>query len=1019
MRPLALSMQAFGPYKTTETIDFAELGGNKLFLIHGETGAGKTSILDAIVFALYGDTSGGERQASQMRCESAAPALPTEVVFDFALGARTFRIVRRPKQENAAQRGSGMVQKQAYAAMWETTDAESGSEGDLLASKITEVAEQVHDRLGFSSDQFRQVVVLPQGKFRDLLAAGSDKREEIMRQLFRTEECAELERRLQERAREVVRQREELLSERRIRLSTVEAEDDESLAALTKQALQRVEDAKRASLAADNAAAEAAKALSEARSADEAATAARKAEEELGRLTGRKAALDALREKAAWARKAEKVAPFVGAADEAAEALKLAEVERAEAQEALKTAGAAQKKAAAALRLEEKREPQRTKATERVRSLGELQRKVAEWLIAERDSAEAQCHLDGATVKFQEARDGLNTAKAALEAATLEGQKIAAACQKLSTARLELERADEAAQACAARDAAKEELTRLGGLTAKAKACRDAAQKAFEIEKAAHDDLDVQWRAGRAGALAGDLKPGSPCPVCGSLEHPAPAHGAEQISDEALDEARAGVEDARSSLETAKGRLADAEKAEARANERLTTLKGAVKAGLATAKAQAALHKRRIEVNELEDTLRDAPDPDEIQADAREAVDLAEKELQAAQEAERTASSTAANKKGHADQLVCDIPADLRNEESVSQALHDAREILEKLETAYAGAHEAKVEADSKKVVAERDLNAAERALKSGASKYDSSQKALERALTRQAFSDLAACRVASMPEDEIAAAEEHVEAHNTALDTAKGRLEQARSVLKKHPKVGDLDEYARSADATAEAAREAQTFLSETEGRLRGFENVHEELAKLDERFADAAARFAVIGRLDEVANGRSEAAKVSFQRWVLGAYLDDVLAAASRRLFDMSRGRFRLERQREITDRRRATGLELAVYDSYSNRSRPAVTLSGGESFQAALSLALGLAETVQERSGGTRLETIFVDEGFGALDPDSLDLAVEALMELKDSGRLVGVITHVPEMRQVIDARLEVRGGPAGSSTEFVVA
>ena len=161
-----------------------------------------------------------------------------------------------------------------------------------------------------------------------------------------------------------------------------------------------------------------------------------------------------------------------------------------------------------------------------------------------------------------------------------------------------------------------------------------------------------------------------------------------------------------------------------------------------------------------------------------------------------------------------------------------------------------------------------------------------------------------------------------------------------------------------------------------------------------------------------------MSFQRWVLGVYLDEVLLVASRKLFAMSEGRYQLQRQREVAGRGRASGLDLAVFDEFSGTSRPAVTLSGGESFLAALALALGLAETVQEHAAGVPLETIFVDEGFGALDSDSLELAIDALMELQLGGRLVGVISHVPELRQVIPARLEVRGGSGGSSTRFVV-
>ena len=179
----------------------------------------------------------------------------------------------------------------------------------------------------------------------------------------------------------------------------------------------------------------------------------------------------------------------------------------------------------------------------------------------------------------------------------------------------------------------------------------------------------------------------------------------------------------------------------------------------------------------------------------------------------------------------------------------------------------------------------------------------------------------------------------------------------------------------------------------------------------------YNTVGVLSEVANGGNPS-RMSFQRWVLGVYLDEVLVGASRKLFAMSKGRYQLQRRREASGGRRPSGLDLAVFDEFSGTSRPAVTLSGGESFLAALSLALGLADTVQEHAAGVPLETIFVDEGFGALDSDALELAIDALMELQLGGRLVGVISHVPELRQVIPARLEVRGGSGGSSTRFVV-
>jgi exonuclease SbcC len=319
-------------------------------------------------------------------------------------------------------------------------------------------------------------------------------------------------------------------------------------------------------------------------------------------------------------------------------------------------------------------------------------------------------------------------------------------------------------------------------------------------------------------------------------------------------------------------------------------------------------------------------------------------------------------------------------------------------------------------VAAERDLEAARethgRELKAAADARD----AFVAALADQGFEQEDAYAAAVRNEAELAEAEAEVARHGRELGEAAGQLAQARSAVEEHPVTGELDQVEWGHDEAARLAGEAQARHGEAAARLANLRSVREALDDLGERSREVGELYKVVGRLSDVANGQAEGAKVSFQRWVLGRYLDIVLVAASERLRAMSRERYELHRQQEATDLRRASGLELAVADSWSNRSRPAVTLSGGESFLAALSLALGLAETVEEQSGGVRLETIFVDEGFGALDQSALDLAMEALVQLKDTGRLVGVISHVPELRQVIKARLEVRGGPGGSSTSF---
>jgi exonuclease SbcC len=1011
-------MQAFGPYKKCETLDFANLGGNKLFLIHGETGAGKTSILDAMVFALYGETSGNERKAAHMRCESADPTLPTEVSFAFALGERTFRVKRRPKQEVAARRGFGLTVKLTEANLWETTQAPPGGEGKLLASKIRDVDEEIRNLLGFSSDQFRQVVVLPQGRFRELLASSSDKREEILRQLFRTEECAALERHLMGQARDVVQRKRDLEMKRSVHLQTVDAADDARLEALTVVASRLAKSLTRSTKQASKAARQAAKALNEAKLADEAASAAVDAEIAVNNLTREQLKIDEIKEVVSRARTAEKVTPFVLAAEQATANLNIVEEERNAAFNELKTAAAAERQAATQLRQERNRAPQRKAAEQQIQRLTDMRVTAANWLNAAQEKSLAAEALRLAKSTLRRAQKALATAKTAQNEADQRVAKAAQAAADLKLAQRDLQTAADARDRCVKRDVAAAELKAARNVRRLAVSAFKEAKTAFEIAKNQYATLETSWRAGRAAALAKDLIEGQPCPVCGSREHPAPVRIVAEISDVALDEARVHLDRVRSLQDKAKDHLSKAEAAEEKASGKLTAFEGGIEPDLTTAKVDRtvrALEKTCRRVGEVAGTVAN---PEELQWEAKEAIERAEKQLAEAREAERSAHSELAAQTARATELATGLPKTLRSPATVERALERASTLAAQLDSALKAAENASQSARENKVSAQRHMKTMETAYTKAKRSEAKKRKVVGEALLRHGFNDIASYSAAHMAESDLAKAERKVAVHRDALSEAKGRLNQARDAVKKHPIGGDIVELNASSEAAEEISIQAQRQQNEAENRVTTLMNVRGVLDGLDAQVENVAARYAVIGRLAEVANGQAEGAKISFQRWVLGAYLDEVLAAASKRLLAMSKGRFRLERQREAADFRRASGLDLAVFDGWSNRSRPAVTLSGGESFLAALSLALGLAETVQEQSGGTRLETIFVDEGFGALDQDALDLAMEALMELKDTGRLVGVITHVPELRQVIDARLEVRGGPGGSSARFIV-
>jgi len=1013
-----LRMQAFGPYKTSETIDFAELGANKLFLIHGDTGAGKTSILDGIVFALYGDTSGGERQAAQMRCESADPALPTEVELTFALGRRTFRVLRSPKQDIAARGGGRLVTKQATAALWDATDAEAGGEGKVLGTRIREVTDAVRDLLGLSSDQFRQVVVLPQGKFRDLLAAGSDKREEILKQLFRTEGCADLERRLKERARDVVKQRDELQIARRTRLEAAGAEDDATLEALTSQAAAAATALKRDAAKAEKLADEAAKALGEAEKADEAAAAVVAAEGLLARLKEQQPHIDELKAAAERAREAEKVAPLAEALGGAVREMGEAEVALSEAGTKQTKAVAAEKAAAAALETEQQRAPERAGAAENVRSLTEMRVRVTAWEKAERFREAADQVLTSAADELREAQADLKAAKEAREESREQIGKAGAAASGLQSAEQKREQAEKLARQCAKRDKAEAALGRRSGVRGTAAGEYETAKAAFKAVHAGYAGLEASWRAGRATALAGDLVEGEPCPVCGSTSHPAPARSADEVDDAALDEARERLEEARRRQDASRDDLSAAEAAVATARGERTVLRDAVPEGLTTAQAKAAARACEDEVTKLVAAVAAVPDPDEVTATAKEAVDAAEKRLSAAQTADRAAATELAGKRASARELATGIPEELRAPAALERALEEAQTTSKRLEGELKAAQDASVSARENKVAAESGAKAATGTEVAAKRRVTTARESFSAALDQHGFETAEEYESAVIPEEDLLEVETRVTAHHDALIGVKDRLKQARALVKKHPVQGAVAESRERSLAAAAESREAQRLQNDADNRVAALKDARDALDTLDRQSEEVTASYAIIGKLAEVAAGQSDGAKVSFQRWVLGRYLDDVLLAASRRLVAMSSDRYRLQRQKEASDLRRPSGLELAVFDGWSNRARPAITLSGGESFLAALSLALGLAETVQEQSGATPLETIFVDEGFGALDQNALEQAMDALTELKDSGRLVGVITHVPELRQVIDARLEVRGGPGGSSTQFFV-
>ncbi|HUG99819.1 MAG TPA: SMC family ATPase [Gammaproteobacteria bacterium] len=868
MRPLRLELTAFGPFAHTQVIDFRPLGERRLFLVHGPTGAGKTTLLDAVCFALYGDTTGAERDGKGFRSQFAGAELTTSVTLDFALGERSYRVTRQPEQERAKLRGEGTTTAPAAATLWDRTgvDAEGG-EGNVMATRTTQVTERVAELLGFRSEQFRQVIVLPQGRFRDLLLARSREREEILQQLFDTAFYGRLEYSLKQRSRELRAAAEKLRAQHEALLAQEECADEVELRARLERLEAEQSDAEARLDGLQLKSDRAAQALEQARADHARFEKLARAERTLAGLDARRqkmemrrTGLHAARRAAGLADLAMQLADRRGAAAAAAREFEALQQQHASAGKALHAA-------TAALRAEQSEET----ARETLRGeLAELERVMP--LVAEMNDLIAQ----------QSASRGREDARAGVA----------------------------------------------------------SAREAMVAHRARAATLRHAREAGSAALLAHALQAGKPCPVCGSKEHPRPARGSQEVpSPAAIAQAEHAVSAAETDLEAALVSQRDVER-----------MLSGVEASL------AALGKQLGGLVEpSREGLRDAQ---RRIVRMRQEADAAQSALERAVEAERAGRERCVR-------LAAGLDA--------ASALREA----------------------------------ADTALQAAAEEW-------RRRLEKAGFADEQAYRDARMADEALERAAADLAAFDQDCATARALVAEARAEIE-GLEMPELAAIKTSAEAAAREYRAAAKERGRLASRVDALGRLRARLGEITAAFVATEARFGVIGTIAGVAGGDNPQ-RISLQRFVLASRLDDVLAAASRRLRAMSRGRYLIRRITDTADRRAAGGLELEVEDAYTASSRPVATLSGGESFQAALALALGLSEVVQAYAGGIRLDTIFIDEGFGSLDPEALDLAIDTLLDLQQAGRMVGVISHVPELRERIDVRLEVQAGVAGSRAVF---
>ncbi|GHF46082.1 exonuclease SbcC [Amycolatopsis bartoniae] len=983
MRLHRLEVAAFGPYRKRQVVDFDALGSDGLFLLHGDTGAGKTTLLDAVAFALFGTVPGARGQVKRLRCDFAEPDEATEVVLELTVQGQRMRLVRSPEYQRPKRRGEGTTTQQAKASLTWLDGVPGGQPPEGLV-RIDEVGRTVQGLLGMTHEQFFQVVLLPQGEFAKFLRADTDEREKLLERLFGTKRFADVEawfRELRvEKRRELDRRRQDV-REWVARFAQVAGREapEENLAEWVGQVRADVEGAVAETKAVEqqvrSALDSAEKALLERRNAAERVQRLRAARRRLSVLDGQKSERAQWNAELAGARRAATVLRAAEQADRCAgqlEEARTAESQRArrlaavghqdvdaDAVELRRYAGKLREEAGALAGLVAEAEQQvrdQREIRQLVERVGEARAKVQ--VLTEK--------LDGIPQRVQELRAQLDVSNAAV-------------------VQLEALRTKETELTTAVRDAAglPGALEALSRAEARVRAAVDAHQEARD-HRLKLRELRLE---GMAAELAAGLVDGGACPVCGSAEHPAPARPADGSVDREQE--------------------AEAEAAVARAE----AARGA---------AEAAKHRAETELAALRERLRGRTG-DELEAELRQVkAQVADIEAKSRQRARLSAElrSAEAETKSLTDELVAAEQAATAAETRRRTLVDRVEERARRLDEAR-GEHEdvgarrahlagliqaldALTEARLARATAERHL--AER------------QEELRSCLGQAGFETVDEMRAAARPDDVMARLEKR-------LSDAAAEEAAARAVLADPELAGispDDEVDVESAVETARAARvAAETAVAEARaaatragelGRLAGrLTQATEAIRPLEEEFAELDA-------LTDVVNGRGQnARRMSLRSYVLAARLEEVAVAATARLQAMSQGRYSFVHTDRAGAHGTKGGLGLDVLDDYSGTVRPAKTLSGGESFLASLSLALGLADVVAAETGGALLDTLFVDEGFGTLDAETLDVVMDILDELRAGGRVVGLVSHVEELRQRIPTRLRVRKARTGSTLE----
>ncbi|MBT2731931.1 SMC family ATPase [Carnobacterium sp. ISL-102] len=1013
MRPLKLVMNAFGPYKEKVVIDFTQFHHQTLFLVSGPTGAGKTTIFDAIAYALYDDASGTSRGKDSFKSQFVSDDVLCFVELEFELAGKKYFIKRIPEQKGPGK--NGKLKK------W-SSEVEFHHNG-TVTTKIKEANKEIQELLSLSYEQFKQIVMLPQGEFKKMLESNSADKEKIFRNIFQTDTIKELQSLLKDKAsslKQGIDQNESTLQqfvgmitkgvnetlEEAIRLfdipviitelSHLVESHQEKIHLLEKELIaldetyhnnQRKIDliAALAVLEKEKESLEANKELIETKRSG--VSLAKKAEEcfeikqQVENISNEKRAIqqELIKEQKQLAETSERLLET----EENYHVLQSAHRELPKKREVLADLKEQEKQLCERAAKEEAR----TELVKENQNNQQVSQELNKQLIA-----------DGAQLKKQEHE--LKEIQQAKTSIMEKQREVGSLQQEQHQTKKQQEALIEFSKYLAKKDAKQEEF-------------QEIENKYTQIESH-YQEQRLTYNRNIAGMLASDLKEEQECPVCGSLHHPAPAKlGRNSVSKEALEESEAQKNEIGKLFDRISIELKGLSEAIQSSEKQLAIQQSEVPAELAKIQRRLSEEAEKQEkLTEIVKALQKTVDNEETAEKEKQKTALqvreTESEIQLLKAAVEHNAKRIDELKGEIDTLITKLTATSLS--AIQVQIDEKTNEISRIEEGYSKAQENKVDLEKLQTQYQTSTKAFEKQLST----------LIEREVDRQiVFTEqLAAKQLDATFEKYLLGKEtkqqliEETEAFDKKNWLNQTNFSEKRKALEKEGPDQPVEGYVTK---NQEIELESKT-LKEQQRELIGIEKTNQSILSQiqlnDHAKKEEQEEYLLYKELSEMANGSKETDYISFERFVLGIYFEEIIEAANTRFTQMTINRYALIRNKDKTKGAGPKGLDLDVFDNYTGMKRSVKTLSGGESFKASLALALGLSDVVQNRSGGVSVDTLFIDEGFGTLDAESIDSAIETLFELNQRGRLVGVISHVEELKTRIPVHIEVTKSSNGS-------